>query len=299
VIESNLLRRHLTTFQRIEMALPLLEIERELARRRQLSTLKRGREAPVHQFFDERGQALDRFAEKVGSNRETVNEALWLLKNAPKEELEKLRSGERAISNLYKELKRLKAVEELREKAKSLKPLEGKFDVIVVDPPWPYGTKYDPEGRRAASPYPEMSLEELKNLKLPAAEDCVLWLWTTNAFMHEAFHLLEAWGFEPKTILTWVKDRLGLGDWLRGRTEHCILAVKGHPRVNLTDQSTVLFAKAREHSRKPEEFYKLVESLCFGRKLDYFGREKREGWEVYGTEELTGLQRSCERGNPM
>jgi len=278
VIESNLLRRQLTIFQRIEMGKPLLEIERELAKQRML------RGDPTQNFAE--GEALELFAKKVGSNKETVRQALYLIEYAPPEELEKLRKGEREIFNLYKEVKRWQTIAELKEKAKTIKAPEGLYDVIVIDPPWNYGTEYDPEGRRCASPYPEMSVEELKQLKIPANENCVLWLWTTNAFMHDAFHLLEAWGFEPKTILTWVKDRIGLGDWLRGQTEHCILAIKGKPIVNLTNQTTVLYAKNRGHSCKPEEFYKLVDSLCYGRKLDYFGRLKREGWEIYGTLEF-------------
>ena len=101
VIESNLLRRQLTTFQRIKLGKPLLEIYKELAKERQ------GTRTDIRQNFDEgsSGRALDKFAESVGSNRETVNEALWLMENAPKEKLEKLDSGNRAISNLYKELK--------------------------------------------------------------------------------------------------------------------------------------------------------------------------------------------------
>jgi len=279
VVEANLVRRHLTTFQKVEMALPLIEIERELARRRML------RGDPRQKFAE--GKATEVVGRKIGVSHEIVRQALWLIENAPREEVEKLRRGERAISNLYRETRRWKAIQELRERAKHLEPPEGEYNVIVVDPPWPYGTRYDPEGRRCASPYPEMSLEEIERLRIPAAEDCVLWLWTTNHFMHEAFHILEAWGFEPKAILTWVKDRMGLGDWLRGQTEHSIMAVRGKPVINLTSQSTVLYGKAREHSRKPEEFYSLVESLCHGRKLDYFARTEREGWDTYGTKELS------------
>ena len=62
------------------------------------------------------------------------------------------------------------------------------------------------------------------------------------------------------------------------------MAVKGKPIVNLTNQSTVIYGPLREHSRKPDEFYAMVDSLCIGRKLDYFAREKREGWEIFGTE---------------
>ncbi len=129
-----------------------------------------------------------------------------------------------------------------------------------------------------------MSIAELEALELPAAKNCVLWLWTTNAFIGEACALLDVWGFQRKTILTWVKPRLGLGNWLRNCTEHCLLAVKGSPKVSLTNQSTVLEAPACGHSRKPDAFYALVDGLCVGRKLDYFSREKRSGWEQFGNE---------------
>ena len=125
-----------------------------------------------------------------------------------REALERVAEGEKKLKRAVMDVK----IQKLKEKAEKLDPPPDKYDVIVVDPPWPYKTRYDPEGRRVASPYPEMSIKELKNLKIPANDDCILWLWTTNAFMHEAFHVLEAWGFQPKTILTWVKDRMGCGD---------------------------------------------------------------------------------------
>lgn len=163
---------------------------------------------------------------------------------------------------------------------------DGVFEVIVIDPPWPYGNAdhYNADGFRGTCPYPEESIEELAARKMPAADNCILWLWTTHRFMPDAFVLLEAWGFQHKVILTWVKDRMGTGRWLRSQSEFCILAVKGKPTVDLTNQSTVLQAPMREHSRKPDEFYALVESLCIGRKLDFFSREKREGWAQVGNE---------------
>ena len=74
--------------------------------------------------------------------------------------------------------------------------------------------------------------------------------------------MLDAWGFEQKTILTWVKDRIRMGHWLRGQTEHCIMAVRGKPIRELTNQSTVLYGPVGAHSQKPEAFYNLVERLC-------------------------------------
>jgi N6-adenosine-specific RNA methylase IME4 len=176
-----------------------------------------------------------------------------------------------------------KAEIETIAKQEAIKP-NGLFDVIVIDPPWPYGTEYDPDGRRVANPYPEMSLAEITEIKLPAQQDCILWLWTTHKFMRHSFALLDAWGFEEKAIVTWDKGRIGIGHWMRSQSEFCIMAVKGKPVVNLTNQGTVLKGAAREHSRKPEEFYSMVNDLCVGRKLDYFSRNERKNWEVYGNE---------------
>jgi N6-adenosine-specific RNA methylase IME4 len=160
----------------------------------------------------------------------------------------------------------------------------GKYEIIVMDPPWPYGTEYDPEGRRAANPYPEMSLEEIRRIELPSTEDCILFLWTTHKFMRYSFELLDTWGFRDVMIITWDKEKMGLGSWLRSQSEFCIMAVKGSPKVILTTQTTILHGKAREHSRKPEEFYDMVNNLCIGRKLDYFSRQQRLGWDSMGNE---------------
>ena len=164
---------------------------------------------------------------------------------------------------------------------------EGVFDCIVADPPWDYGTaeSYDDAGFRGGTPYPEESIHELSARTMPAADNAVLWLWTTHRFMHDAFHLLEAWDFEHKAIVTWVKDRMGTRRWLRSKSEFCLMAVRGQPTIDLTNETTVLEAPMREHSRKPDEFYAMVEKLCVAeRRLDYFSREKREGWEQLGND---------------
>lgn len=156
---------------------------------------------------------------------------------------------------------------------------KGTYDVIVVDPPWP--------GDVGRSLYPVMSLEEIQALPVAklAGSNCVLWLWAVNAQLRHAYPCLDAWGFQERAVLTWVKNRVGTGSWLRNRTEHCILAVKGSPVVTLSNQTTVLAADLREHSRKPDEFYTLVESLCPGAKLEMFAREPRKGWRSWGAEE--------------
>jgi N6-adenosine-specific RNA methylase IME4 len=162
----------------------------------------------------------------------------------------------------------------------------GPFRVIVADPPWRYEKRVDDATHRSVLPYPDMSTEEICALPVVdlAHDDAILWLWTTNAFMRDAFLVLDAWGFKEKTILTWVKSQMSTGDWLRGRSEHCILAVRGRPLVTLTNQTTVIEAPRREHSRKPDEFYALVEELCPGSKVELFARQSRDGWQAWGAE---------------
>lgn len=165
-------------------------------------------------------------------------------------------------------------------------PPEGRFPVIVADPPWPYECRTEDVTHLGTVPYPTMSIQEISALDIPADENAVLWLWTTNSFMRQAYDVLDAWGFREKTILTWVKPRPGIGNWLRGQTEHCILAIKGKPMVQLSTQGTVLIAPVREHSRKPDEFYEFVEGLCPARvRLDMFAREHRPGWTSAGAEQ--------------
>jgi N6-adenosine-specific RNA methylase IME4 len=98
--------------------------------------------------------------------------------------------------------------------------------------------------------------------------------------------VLKTWGFTPKTMLTWAKDKMGTGDWLRGQTEPCIMAVRGKPTVELTNQTTLLVAPTRGHSRKPDEFYALVESLCPApRYASLFHRgPTRPNWDGHGDE---------------
>ena len=195
------------------------------------------------------------------------------------------------IKTYEKKLDRTRSIEELKERADHLPVLKAEFSTIVADPPWPYGGRYDPENWRGPPSYPEMSLDEIKALKIPAAPDCALWLWTTNKHLHDAFHIVEAWGFAYKILLTWAKHSIGLGKWLRGQTEHCILAVKGCPKLKLTNQSTLLKAHRREHSRKPDEFYDMVTEICEEPRLDYFGREPRTGWSIHGTNQIRGKKR--------
>jgi N6-adenosine-specific RNA methylase IME4 len=234
------------------------------------------------------GRSIKKTAKKLGMGKETLRKGLKVYEAADKgnevarRQVKKLEQDSASIHAAHRALKKEKQIEELEAEPPQLP--DGSYRVLVADPPWEYSNQSYRSGNRGAVDYPTMELSDLKELDVPAADDSVLWLWTTNAFMSEAHELLDLWGFEQKTILTWVKERMGVGHWLRNQTEHCLLATRGNPTVDLEDQTTYLKAPRREHSRKPDEFYELVESLCPGSKYELFARQAREGWEAFGDE---------------
>lgn len=232
------------------------------------------------------GEASAAAAKATGANRAYV-EFLKHLKKAAPEIHARVKKGELTIQEARAALKAKKKAEIAEQIRKEPTPLpEGPYRVIVADPPWPYSNRADDNTHRARNPYPDATIEWMRDLPVAgrAAADSILWLWTTNAFLREAFSLLDAWGFEQKTMLTWVKKQMGTGDWLRGMTEHCLLAIKGRPLVTLTNQTTALIAGRGKHSDKPDEFYALVEALCPGSKLEMFARKARAGWVPWGAE---------------
>ena len=187
----------------------------------------------------------------------------------------------------YKRLRNMQQAALIRAEQPPL-PGRGPYRVAVVDFPWPYEHDDDDPSDRAKRPYPTMSIGEIRAFPITSIlhQDAIVWIWAPNFDLRNALEALDGWGLEAKTILTWAKDRMGYGDWLRCQTEHCIMAVRGKPVVTLTNQSTLLHAPVRGHSEKPREFYDLVESLCPApRYADLFSRYRHnDKWDCHGDE---------------
>ena len=219
--------------------------------------------------------------ERMAANQEIVEQVL-----ADARESDDIASRS-DILNAIKKAERKQAIQEQVDEIErgNVEKPDGLFDVIAIDPPWNYGTQYDSGGRRVANPYPEMSQEELKALEIPAKENCVMFLWTTQRFIWDAKELLDTWGFTYRAMLVWDKEKIGMGDLIRMQCEFCLIGVKGKPVFKgIRDVRDIIREPRREHSRKPQAFYELVEAMCAGRKLDYFSREAREGWCSYGND---------------
>lgn len=188
------------------------------------------------------------------------------------------------VSPAHKELQVAKQKRTLGKRQLALP--KGPFDVLAIDPPWDFdGNK----GTRTIElPYPGMSFEKICKIDIPSicAKRCVVFLWTVNGYLMKMPQVLEAWGLEYRTCLTWDKGKIGVGKWLRGQTEHCLIATRGKPVTpTLSAQSTILRAKGGEHSAKPDAFYKMVEELYPGStKAEIFSRTSRKGWAAFGDE---------------
>jgi N6-adenosine-specific RNA methylase IME4 len=288
---ENVHRKDFTLSEAVAIKRALEPIEKAAAKERQREGARRGGRASGKLPEASKGNAADKAAKAAGMARRTLEkaEAVVAAAEAEPEKFNKLvadmdRTG--LVSGPFKRLKILRQAEVIRGEPPPL-PGNGPYRVIVADPPWPYEKRSEDPSHRATYPYPQMSIRQIcdTNVASLAHEDCVLLLWVTNHHMREAFNVLDAWGFEQKTILTWAKDRMGAGDWLRGQTEHCLMTVRGKPVVEIKSHSTLLLAPRRAHSEKPDEFYSLVESLCPAPRYAYlWSRMAREKWDGHGDE---------------
>lgn len=170
-----------------------------------------------------------------------------------------------------------------------------KFGAILADPPWQFANrtgKMAPEHRRLRR-YATMTLDEIKAIPVSrvAAERSHLYLWVPNALLLEGLQVLSAWGFEYKTNLVWHKirkdggpDGRGVGFYFRNTTELVLFGVRGSLRTLAPGrrQVNVIKSQKQEHSRKPEELYRIIEECSPGPFLELFARGPRGGWEQWG-----------------
>jgi N6-adenosine-specific RNA methylase IME4 len=177
--------------------------------------------------------------------------------------------------------------------------LQGKrFSTVLADPPWQFQNrtgKMAPEHKRL-NRYPTMNLSEIMALPISefVAESAHLYLWVPNALLPDGIKVIQAWGFTYKTNLIWYKtrkdggpDRRGVGFYFRNVTEVLLFATKGKNVRTLKPgrtQPNILISTKREHSRKPDEQYTVIESCSWGPYLELFARGTRSGWTTWGNQ---------------
>jgi N6-adenosine-specific RNA methylase IME4 len=172
-----------------------------------------------------------------------------------------------------------------------------KYQTILADPPWQFANrtgKMAPEHKRLKR-YSTMSLQEIMELPVSqlAQPTCHLYLWVPNALVLEGLEVMKRWGFNYKTNLVWYKvrkdggpDGRGVGFYFRNVTEMVLFGVRGHMRTLRPGrtQVNILSTRKREHSRKPDELYEIIEKCSPGPYLELFARCQRPGWDQWGNE---------------
>jgi len=171
------------------------------------------------------------------------------------------------------------------------------YGAILADPPWQFQNrtgKVAPEHKRL-SRYQTLDLQEIKEIPVwvVAAEQSHLYLWVPNALLREGLEVMEAWGFKYKTNIIWHKirkdgepDGRGVGFYFRNTTELVLFGIRGKLRTLKRGRTQVNIVKTRkrEHSRKPDELYEVIEACSPGPYLELFARGQREGWDQWGNE---------------
>jgi N6-adenosine-specific RNA methylase IME4 len=173
-----------------------------------------------------------------------------------------------------------------------------KYATILADPPWQFQNrtgKVAPEHKRL-NRYPTMPLQDIMDMPVKeiAEERAHLYMWVPNALLPEGLEVLKAWGFKYKTNIIWYKvrkdggpDRRGVGFYFRNVTEILLFGVRGKNIRTLQpgrSQENIISSRKREHSRKPDQQYKIIESCSWGPRIELFSRGIMDNWDCWGNQ---------------
>jgi len=226
-------------------------------------------------------------AQTFNTNRTYVNEAAKLKTERP-EVFAQVKSGAKTITEAKREIKKEEQQERFLElKEKELQPPTGKYDVIVIDPPW----KMEKIQREVAPlqvgfDYPTMDIEEIKAFDLPAEKDCHVFLWITHKHLPHGFDIFKTWGVKYVCAFVWHKNGgfqpFGLPQY---NCEFVLYGRIGTPEfIDLKNFNVCFNANRTGHSEKPTEFYEMIKRVTAGKRIDIFNRRQIDGFSTWGNQ---------------
>jgi len=176
----------------------------------------------------------------------------------------------------------------IEELSKTVSLPDSKYRVILADPPWSYGNTQPDYQTEQRDHYPVMELDEIcaMPIKDMVTDNAVLFLWVTSPILEDSFKVIHSWGFQYKASFVWDKVKHNMGHYNSVRHEFLLVCTRGscQPDVRKLFDS-VITEERTEHSKKPECFYEIIETLYpYGKRLELFARSKRYGWDSYGNE---------------
>ena len=285
IINNQLGRRNITDFARAELVLKKKDILLEKGREKQKQTLggyKYNKPSVLANSAktDTPHNTREILAKEIGVGQRTIGRVEVILREAPEEVKDKLRRGDITINKVYTEIQNKK-----RAQQKTPELPTGKYRVIYADPAWQY--KNSGFTTSAENHYKTMPTDEICNLPIKdlADENAVLFLWATNPLLEDALRVCKAWGFTYKTNFVWIKNQHTGGFYNYGQHELLFVATKGSMLPKLGSlHSSVINSIRREHSRKPDEIYDIIEAMYDAPYLELFARTERKNWTGWGLE---------------
>src|SRR5262249_40334290 len=309
VVSLNLCRRHLNESQRAMVAANLANMRQgartdlspigEMSQASAAELLNVGKRS-VERAVDVREHGAPELQQAVERGNVSVSAAADIATQPIDEQREIVARGEREILEAAKQLRarqmegrnsvRIQKLAEISKNNRALS-ISQQYPVILADPPW-YFKVYDSVSVTAGTArthYPCMQTEDICAMPVSelATDDAVLFLWTTAPHLQESFRVIEQWGFRYATNIAWVKDKTGLGYWVRNQHELLLIATRGSIPSPAPSQRppSVIHAPRREHSRKPDEAYALIERMYPELpKIELFARQARPGWAAWGNQ---------------
>jgi N6-adenosine-specific RNA methylase IME4 len=270
VISKNLHRRHLNETQRAVVASKIANIPKH-----------------IHKSDMPIGISQQDAADQLNVGSRTVARVKQVEREAP-ELMPKLESGEMTVNQAITQIKKAEVIANLESvEIQEAKEIRGVYDVIVIDPPWPMEKiERDVAPNQVKFDYPTMTIDEIKTLKIPCADDCHVWLWTTHKYLPDALDILKAWDMKYICTFVWHKpggfQPFGLPQY---NAEFALYARHGSPEfIDFKDFKLCFDAPRTGHSEKPDLFYDLVRRVTAGRRLDMFNRRPIKDFDTWGKE---------------
>lgn len=309
MIDQQRNRRNLSKVDSILLAQKKAAILAEKARQKVAETTRESnirRANPSFVNIDKTGKrpeihVRDEVAKIAGVSTGTVAQFEQVQRKMP-ELIDNIRKGEMSINQAYQTVRREEKKQEVQQRIEEhaavqtgvvdIQQTDRKYNIIYADPPWQY---WESGNKNQALHYTTMTIDEICDLPVKdiADNDCVLFLWVTYPILHEAFRVIESWGFKYSTAaFVWVKKNkqkdspfVGCGAWTRANSELCLLATKGNIMRLDASVSQIVESPIEEHSKKPDVVRDLITRLV-GKlpRVELFCRNPAEGWDVWGNE---------------
>lgn len=300
IIKNQFGRRNLPAYERARLALKLKPVIAEKAEVKMREGINQY--SPCQKSDKPSIDTKKELAKAAGVSHDTIAKVEKIERQAAPEVKEQLRKGELSINQAYQTVRREEKKHEVQQRIEEhaavqtgvvdIQQTDRKYNIIYADPPWRY---WESGNKNQALHYTTMTIDEICDLPVKniADDDCVLFLWVTYPILHEAFRVIESWGFKYSTAaFVWVKKNkqkdspfIGCGAWTRANTELCLLATKGNIMRLDASISQVVESPIEEHSKKPDVVRELITRLVGELpRVELFCRNPADGWDVWGNE---------------